>query len=330
MNKQLIKIGFAVLATILLMACQSNCNINNKCFFKIQNGQLLDAKGNNFIMRGVNVPHAWHGQKSYEALDEIANERVNCVRIVWQSNLPANGLDSIIQKCINLKMIPMVELHDATGDSTEAKLLELAAYFTTHEMKRIYDKYEKYLLINIANEWGNHSVTNEYWRDAYKKCITLLRQAGYHSTIVIDAPGWGQNAEPILTYGNELFAFDPQQNLLFSIHMYGSWNEAEKIKSHLTEATDKKLPLIVGEFGYNYNKGNNNLTCRVNHQQILKTCDELQLGYLAWSWTGNNTENKWLDLVSYDDWQTLTWWGKEVFDSPYGIKKTSVIASVFE
>ncbi|MCU4157275.1 cellulase family glycosylhydrolase [Carboxylicivirga sp. A043] len=327
MLKRLIK-NASLLLVIVLLSCQSESGSGNG-YFTTNASRLLDANNNAFVLRGVNVPHAWHPEASFEALDVIAANKVNCVRIVWETRLPASGLDSILQKCIDLEMIPMVELHNATGDSTETKLLKLAAYYTSDEMLYLYRKYEKYLLINIANEWGENTMNDEYWRDAYKKSIQMLREAGYRSTIVIDASGWGQNSSPILKYGQALIDFDSAHNLLFSVHMYGSWNDKTKIENDLKDAHAKQLPLIVGEFGYNFSEGENNLGCKVDHQQILKTCDALKMGYLAWSWTGNNEENKWLDLVEYSDWQTPTWWGKEILNSPLGIRQTAVKASVF-
>ncbi|MCU4177248.1 cellulase family glycosylhydrolase [Carboxylicivirga sp. N1Y90] len=312
-----------------ISSCQSKHGKQIYTGFKTEASQLLDANGNPFIMRGINVPNAWHPKQSYQALETIADQKVNCVRLVWESHLSADGLDSVLQKCIDLEMIPMVELHDATGDSTAAKLYQMAAYFTSDEMKSIIHKYEKYLIINIANEWGSNGLSAEYWRDAYKKCLVKLRQSGYRNTIVIDGPGWGQNIQPILLYGNDLIEFDPLHNLLFSVHMYGSWNDEEKIKNDLMEARNKSIPLIVGEFGYNYNKGDNNLNCSVNHKQILKTCADLNMGYLVWSWTGNNEENNWLDLVVFEDWKTLTYWGEEIFNSPVGISETAKKATIF-
>ncbi len=322
-RKILIVIGFWILAIYTGLG-QENYN-----GFTTTGGYLLDANGNQFVMRGINVPHAWHAKQSYIALNEIAKLKVNCVRIVWESHIPPQGLDSILQKCIDLDMIPMIELHDATGDTSAIKLFKLAQYFVTEEMKSIIKKYERFVLINIANEWGDNTLKADYWRDAYADCILLLRSQGIESVIVIDAPGWGQNSGPILTYGKDLIKTDPLHNLLFSVHMYGSWNKDRKIKNELKKAHSLSLPLIVGEFGYNYNKGNNNLGCKVNHKQILKTCSELNIGYLAWSWTGNNRENNWLDLVEYSDWKTLTPWGEEIFDSTFGIKETAIKASVF-
>lgn len=322
--------GILFMVFLSVFSCRSGSEHEQYRGFKTEGNRLLDANGNEFVLRGVNIPFAWYLNESYDALDDVAHSGVNCVRIVWESSLPVQGLDQILQKCIDLKMIPMVELHDATGDTTDTKLYQMAEYFVSNEMRAIIRKYEQYLLINMANEWGSNGLSAEYWRDAYKKCIALLREEGIKSVITIDAPGWGQDSEPVLLYGRELIEEDPLHNLLFSIHMYGSWNDEAKIKIDLQSAVRKTLPIIVGEFGYNYKLGQNNLSCKVNHKQILQTCSDLNIGYLAWSWTGNNEENKWLNLVEPDDWKTLTNWGKEIFNSPLGIKATAKSASVFK
>lgn len=299
-------------------------------YFTVSGTKLIDAGGKEFIIRGVNSPHVWFPRKSDKTLERLAELNVNTVRIVWQTSGKPGRLEKTLEKCIASGMVPMVELHDATGDSTSEKLMEMVNYYTSSKVKKVLMKYEKYLLLNIANEWGNHGVTAEFWKDSYIKAIEALRSAGYKTTIVIDGPGWGQNLDPILQYGNELLQIDPLHNILFSVHMYGSWNDPLKIDFELQNAYDKILPLIVGEFGYNFDKGHNNLGCMVDHTAILKKCHELNYGYLAWSWSGNNKENAWLDLAEKRGWKKLTWWGRQVFESEYGIKKTAKKASVFE
>jgi mannan endo-1,4-beta-mannosidase len=298
-------------------------------YFTVSGTRLLDANGKEFVIRGVNNPHVWFPAKSNKALTTLAELKVNSVRVVWETKGKPHKLKKTVEKCIALNIIPIIELHDATGDTTTDKLMQMVAYFTSNKVKHVLIPHEKYLLINIANEWGSHLVTAEYWRDSYKKAVEALRSAGYKTTIVIDAPGWGQNLDPIILYGNELLQLDPLHNLLFSIHMYGSWNDPQKIDHELQRAFDDSIPLIVGEFGYNFDKGNNNLHCTVDHTVILRKCSELNYGYLAWSWTGNNKENAWLNLAEKRDWKTLTWWGRQVFESEYGINKTAKKCSVF-
>lgn len=297
--------------------------------FKVDGTDLLDPNGNPFVIRGVNNPHIWYLNGPYEALDTLAGLNVNCVRIVWETRGKVDSLERAVSRCIELGMIPMVELHDATGDTSLHQLMKLVRYYTRPDVRSTLKAYEQYLLMNIANEWGDHYVSSEKWRNYYQIAIDSLRQAGYQYTIVIDAPGWGQNLQPILDYSHSLIDHDPQHNLLFSIHMYGSWNDTEKIRNDLTTAHRAGIPLIVGEFGYDFQDGDNNLGCRVDHQMILNTCEELNYGYLAWSWTGNNEENAWLDLAEISDWQTLTWWGEEIFMGENGIMKTAQPATIF-
>lgn len=305
------------------------CTLTFSQGFTISEGKLLDANGEEFIIRGINHPHKWFIKPAYKALDRLAELNVNCVRIVWESDGRVKDLKKVVERCIDLEMIPMVELHDGTGNTKVEKLMELVNYYIREDIRKILLKYEKYLLLNVANEWGDHTTSGEYWKTSYMQAIDLLRKAGYKTTIVIDAPGWGQDIYPIFDHAKELTDYDPEKNLLFSVHMYFSWNDPKKIESELKRAHENKIPLIVGEFGYSYNDGKNNLKTVVDHTVILQTCSELNMGYLPWSWTGNSGGNEWLDLAETDDWKTLTWWGKEVFEAENGISKTAKKASVF-
>lgn len=297
--------------------------------FTTQGTQLIDATGQPFVIKGINNPHAWFGESAFQALADIAATRANTVRIVWNTRGRADQLERIIEQCISLKMIPMVELHDVTGSSSGERLLDMARYYTRDDVKAVLMRHQRYLLINIANEWGDHEVTTRQWTQSYRPVIAAMREAGFKTTLVIDAPGWGQNIHPILEGGRELIEDDPLHNILFSVHMYGSWNNAQDIIDKLTAAKERQLPLIVGEFGYNYNDGQNNLTCKADHCVIMKTCQGLGYGFMPWSWTGNNRENAWLDMVDSSDWRTPTWWGREIIDGEYGIRQTARIASVF-
>lgn len=297
--------------------------------FTTSGAQLTDATGQPFVIMGINNPHAWFGERAYQTLDDIASTRANTVRIVWNTRGRADHLERIISRCIALKMIPMVELHDVTGNSSAQRLLDMAAYYCRDDVKAVLMRHQRYLLINIANEWGEHSVTTLHWLDSYSAAVTEMRKAGYKTTLVVDAPGWGQNIQPILEGGRQLIENDPLHNILFSVHMYGSWNDAHDIIDKLTAARQLQLPLIVGEFGYNYDNGNNNLKCKTDHLTIMSTCNQLGYGFMPWSWTGNNKENAWLDIADHRDWKTLTHWGSEVIDGENGIRRRAVTARVF-
>jgi hypothetical protein len=76
------------------------------------------------------------------------------VRIAWQihlNNIEQSHLEKIIQAVINNKMVAVVELHDPTCKPEPQLLIECANWFKNNIA--LFNKYKKYLIINIANEW---------------------------------------------------------------------------------------------------------------------------------------------------------------------------------
>ena len=307
-------------------------NVSASSGFQVNNGILMDSNGNSFVIRGINNPHIWYDTKAYNALDEIAKTGANTVRIVWDTTGKASRLEEIIKRCIELNMIAMPELHDATGTDDPEKIKRMASYWARDDVRAVLKKYHEYVIVNIANEPGdsrhNTKFDDEAWRDVYKQSIDIMRNAGITNTIVIDARRYGQDYSGVAKYGRDLINYDPLHNLVFSIHMYVEWNDKNKIIEKLDLLKSKNLPIVIGEFGYNYNNGNNNLNCEVNAQTILDESEKHGFGYIAWSWAGNNQENAWLDM-SYD-WINYTEWGDFLINGRNGIKQTSKVSSIFE
>ena len=260
-------------------------------------------------IKGVNNAHIWWDSQAYSALETIKEQGFNAVRIIWQTNGTAARLKQIIDRCKALGLKPIPELHDVTGGTNPADIERMVNYWIG--CKTVLSKD---IWINIANKWGPTGGT--LWRDAYKNAISKIRAAGLNNPLVIDAPGWGQDSQCIKAYGRELLNHDPLRNIVFSIHMYDRWNDPAKVRTELTAIKQLGLPVIIGEFGYNYQNGNNNLNCRVDAAALITICKELGIGYLAWSWCGNNSENAWLDLT--DNWGDLTPWGKLVVNAMKG------------
>jgi len=129
-----------------------------------------------------------------------------------------------------------------------------------------------------------------------------MRAAGIKNTILIDAGGCGQNPTTLINYGQELLNFDPQHNILFSIHFYGSWMTKETAKSnwqyyvedYLPQFKTKKLPVIVGEFGWTGALENFTL---YDPKTIISECNRLGIGWLYWAWN-SNPEEIYYDIVA--------------------------------
>ena len=99
---------------------------------------------------------------------------------------------------------------------------------------------------------------------------------------MIDAPNWGQDwSFTMRDNAATVFAADPLKNTVFSIHMYGVFDTAAEINDYLNRFVTAKLPIVVGEFGFNHSDGN------PDEDTIMATAQSLKIGYLGWSWSGN-------------------------------------------
>ncbi len=304
--------------------------------FRVSGSSLRDANNNNFVIRGINVPLQWFYNDVHDNIASIRSKtNANTLRLVWSSD--ASYADSYwqssVQRCIDNKMIPMMELHNATGSNDPQRLQEMANWYAAKASYFRQPNIAKHVLINIANEWSDWAMASPttapditVWRDAYKNAITAIRRAGITSTLVIDGAAYGQNISVSLrAYGQELLDFDPQHNLLFSVHMYCEWTSAAKMESELQSMKNANLPIIVGEFG------NNHPPCGdLPYNDLMRICQQKGIGYIPWSWKGNTTGTlDQLDMSS--DWagNSLTPWGNAVVNGTNGIKSTSSVASVF-
>lgn len=295
--------------------------------FRVDGTKLIDAKGNEFVMRGINHAHVWFRDQLETALDGIAATGSNTVRIVladgdqWEKT-SADDLERTIVECNERKMIAVVEVHDGCGMDDRSYLDNAVNYWI--EMKDVLAKYTDTAILNITNEWiGEWNA--EAWRDGYVESIPKLREAGIKNTIMVDSAGWGQYGESIRKYGKDVFDSDPDKNTMFSIHMYGAAGKnPNTIASNLKGATDQDLCVIVGEFGFNHSDGD------VDEAYIMQYCNENALGYLGWSWKGNGGGVEYLDIAK--DWsgnELSSDWGEILVNGENGIKATAKTCSIF-
>ena len=306
--------------------------------FTISGNQLRDASGNNFVMKGINVPLAWFTSDVNGNIANIRrNTNANTLRIVVSTSTPDADWQTCVQNCIANKMIPMVELHSVTGSNSTADLQRMATWWASKASFLTRSDISRYILINVANEWGDwfmSSPTNDppgtVWRDAYISAVRTMRNAGINTTIVVDAPGYGQDnkVNTLLSYAPAVQSADTRHNVLFSLHMYCEWSVGgnSTVTTDLARVKNAGIPIMVGEFGYQHSEGSG--TCDINESQIISTCQSNGIGWLAWSWKGNGGDVVYLDLSR--DWAgtSLSAWGNTVVNGSNGTK-TAATASVF-
>ena len=303
--------------------------------FFVQDRFLYSKDNEKVILRGINHMFIWTDREG-KTIPEMAKTGANCVRIVWNTRGRISDLDSIVAQSISNGMIPIVELHDTTGNWD--KLPEVVDFWLRDEMLQMINNHQEYLILNVGNEPGSHEVPPEEFFDVYNLIVTKMRAAAIRVPIMIDADNWGQNEKNLLNVGPKLLQADPEHNLLFSIHMWwpserhdpeatGFSSVTERVTVCLEKSIEANIPLVVGEFAPMAVAG----VREIPYKHIMSECERLSIGWLCWSWGPGNSDCPEMDMTEHGSYNTLVGWGKEVaVDSPLGIQNTSVIPNFIQ
>lgn len=305
--------------TILFVCLQSQAQ---RSTFYVDGRFLHDPCGEKVIIRGSNAMIIYWDRLGETTYPEIAKTGANCTRIFWNARADATAeeLDQTLANCWANHMIPMICVWDATGKWENIDTC--IAYWQKPEIVEVLKKHEKHLLLNIANEAGDQSVSHEDYRETYSSAIKQLREAGLQMPLVIDAAHWGRDERYILDNGAYLLEQDPLKNLIFSWHPWDPEQPAKRYQEGIAESVEKELCMIIGEFSHVsvfYQKP-------IDYEAIIEACHENEIGWLAWVW--------WCCEDAYDghtiainkehgEWANPLWGYFIAEEHPYGIKKTA-------
>jgi mannan endo-1,4-beta-mannosidase len=320
----------AVLAVLLTAPLAPAVAADTAVGLHVEGTKVVEANGAAFVMRGVNHPHAWFPNET-SSFANIKSFGANTVRVVLASGQrwAATGVaevSRIIGLCKQNRLICVLEVHDTTGygDQIGAASLDQAATYWLGVAEALRGQ-ENHVVINLGNEpFGSNLLVAPAWASATSKAISRLRAAGLRHLLMADAPMWGQDWAQIMRFSAaSVLKADPQHNTVFSVHMYGLYNSAAKVKSYFDAFQSAGLPLVVGEFGNRHTDGD------PDEDAIMAQAQERGLGYLGWSWSGNGGGVEYLDLVTSFDPARLTPWGERLLNGPNGIRQTSKEAGVY-
>lgn len=292
-------------------------------------GSTVYENSSPFVMRGVNVAHAWYADRTSSSFADIAKTGSNTVRVVlatgklW-TRTPESQVASIISQAKANKLIAVLEVHDTTGygEQTAATLNEAVDYWIS--IKNSLIGQEDYVVINIANEPFGNGQSASAWTEGHKNAISRLRAAGFKHALMVDAANWGQDWQNIMRdNAASVLASDPQKNVIFSVHMYEVYNNASTINNYMSSFKSNGLALVVGEFSADH------FGKDVDEASIMRFAQQHNYGYLGWSWAGNGSGLTSLDIAQNFNPSTLSSWGNTLINGSNGIKATSKIATIF-
>jgi mannan endo-1,4-beta-mannosidase len=302
--------------------------------FFVLNGKLYDASGAEFRIRGVNRLH-WDSPSG----DGIAKSGANTVR--WDMDFTKAASDNVSElqtQGIQNGNVPIVGNWGGTCDRNGTASLNTIVQTWVSQAAQ-WTTLDRYLMVNIANEWGPKNST--VWRDSYISAIAQLRQAGYLGPLVIDAGDCGQDVQDLLNYSTAVFNSDPQKNVIFSLHVYGNAQTAMDNNwfQQLSQlSASAGMVFIIGEFGPGRNIGPSPTS--VSDSQVITAAESNNLGWLAWAWddndlAGGGSDDNWFSMTYqgpgiYNQPSDLTEFGKDVVLNPtYGLSILAKKASVF-
>jgi mannan endo-1,4-beta-mannosidase len=308
--------------------------------FFVLNGKLYDANGTEFRIRGVDRCHY-----DSDSAAGIANSGANTVRMfMYYTSLGAATYVNVLQnEHINNKQVPIATMPyfpDTTASSGNNSTTELAAGVAWWVANAAaFKPLNKYLLVNIANEWGPSNSST--WSSAYISAIASMRAAGYLGPLVIDAGGWGQDVDDLLNYSTAVFNSDPQKNIIFSLHIYGNIptaSVAPDLGQLAALSSSVGMVFIVGEFGPGQNYGPS--PTMTTPGQLITAAEANGIGWLGWAWDDNNlsggasSNNSFSMTLAgpgiYTKTSDLTTYGQDIVLNPtYGLKTLAKPASIF-
>ena len=303
--------------------------------FFVSRGQLYDANGNVFRIRGADRAH-------YDNPDQpgISKSGANTVRF-FMYNIGVSGAPGAstyatsvaLQQHINYHELPIITAANVagvstaiSGDNSATDLATTVSWWVNNV--GAFAPIMNQMAINIANEWGpsNSSV----WASSYETAIARLRAAGYTCPLVIDTGGSGEDFGDLLNYATQVFNSDPQKNLIFSLHLY--YNSASAFAGNVLPqlaslSASQGMAFIIGEFGPGRNIGP--APTPVTPGQIIQASEAAGLGWIAWAWDDNDqancsSSNNWFSMTyhcgTYTAPSDLTWFGLDVTLNPaYGL-----------
>ena len=149
-----------------------------------------------------------------------------------------------------------------------------------------------------------------------------MRDNGFQHLLMVDAPNWGQDWQNYMRdTAQTVLDADAQKNTVLSIHMYAVYAQASTITAYLDAIKAKGWPLVIGEFGWQFQSG------EVDDATVMSEAVKRGLGYMAWSWAGNNDPR--LDMTNNFDAASLTTWGERAINGANGIKANSKEATIY-
>lgn len=219
-------------------------------------------------------------------------------------------IDSIVEWCRPNNLYVILDMHDAPGGQTGDNIDDSYGYPWLLEneeaqqqfcdiWKLIADYYKEepvilgYELINepIATYFDNQEELNSKLEPLHKKAVAAIREVDPYHIILIGAPQWNSNFEPLKDT-------EYDSGLMFTCHRYGGDATPEAIGNFIAFRDASGKPMYMGEIGHNTDKW---------QSDFVKVLKDNNIGYTFWPYKkkdsscmmGVETPEEWEEVMKY-------------------------------
>ena len=247
--------------------------------------QILDLT----IGNGVNLQPSYYNNGAvnfgWNLMKQYSN--IKTVRIEIEPDKAGEAVNWIAEAISNnYTVIGTYHKCEVLGTDDAAELIAAANWW-----KENYQNLGGGFIINLMNEWGSHKMTAADYATAYNQAIAIVRTV-YDGPIVIDLPGWGQDAETAAKAVNANNTLITDDNIVLSAHIYkSSWNAGTGkffAPTDIDTIVMSGRPCIIGEFGPE-GEGSCDWSACVDY------ATQTGLTIIGWCWNGDGNGNNMIE-----------------------------------
>lgn len=258
----------------------------------VKGTDIVDKNGEKYQLKGLST----HGLAWFP--EYVNKEAFTYFRDDWGANLirlamytdenggycnggDKNGLKSLIDTGVNaateLGMYVIIDWH-ILHDLTPVKYQDEAKLFFD-EMSKKYKDYDN-IIYEICNEPNGGTSWSEV-KGYAEEIIPIIRANAPDAIIIVGTPNWSQDVD--IAANDPITGYD---NIMYAIHFYAA-THTDGIRSKVTTAHDKGLPIFVSEFSICDASGNG----AIDYGQADKWFELIgnyNLSYAGWNISNKN------------------------------------------
>jgi len=248
---------------------------------------LLGTNSAHAATYGANVQPSYYnsGNVNFGWSLMNANSKIQTLRMEIEPGYESQAKTWIAQAKSNGKSLICTYHHWQDNGSDSASALTTAGNWWKSNYSSLSASGS--FQVNLMNEWGSHSQTNNSYASAYNSAISLVRSV-YSSNIVIDIPGWGQ--ETVTATGAVKGSGGTKindSNITLSAHIYpGAWNQGAghtlNYSDLSTMSGSSGRACMLGEFGTG--------SGAADWSGMVSSCVSAGWSAIGWAWNGDGAD----------------------------------------